>query len=242
MEWAYNLSGGGCVQKKYRVDGGTSVIAGVPICSNSVTANGDGVAVGTTTTAIAMLGCSLDTASSTDAQLTTGADNADTIAVIVNPDACWQAKFTEGATEDTALTIITQTTADTTGTAPGPTTTDEFEVWGYTGANAGYSRRCDAANSVVNAFPFDIAAGDQFLEAGCVIGAADHFPQLSTLLTQYNANAAADTDNDNFVVVEMLLRDSTHDGRNNSYAIMAAATHAFGGNYNKYAVGAWTTS
>ena len=57
------------------------------------------------------------------------------------------------------------------------------------------------ADTVVNAFPYAITAGDQFLEAGFNFGAKDHFPQLSTLLTQYNANAAADTDNDNYIVV-----------------------------------------
>lgn len=228
MEFAYTLSGADPHIKKYRMDTGTSIIAGVPVCANSVNADDDGVAVCTTTAAIALVGLGLDAASSTSAQVSSG-DNAGFVSVCINTDACMRAKFTEGATEDTALTIITQTSASAAGTTVGPTTTDEFTVWGYSGANEGHARRCTAANTVVNAFPYDIAAGDEFLEAGVNIGARDHFPQLSTLLTQYNANAAADTDNDNFIVVELLLRGKGNDGRNNSYAIMLGAHHAFCG-------------
>ncbi|MHC4179980.1 MAG: hypothetical protein ACYSWU_20945 [Planctomycetota bacterium] len=228
MEYAYSLSAAAPTVRKYKIDGGTTVIAGVPVCSDSATADSEGIVVCTTTAAVACMGLSLDTATSTDAQATSG-DNAGDLSVIINPDACYRAKFTEGATEDTALTLITQTTANAAGTTVGPTTTDEFNVWGYEGANAGKDRRCTAANTVVHAMPYGIAAGDTFLEAGVWIGARDHFPQLSTLLTQYNANAAADTDNDNFIVVETQLRDISEDGRNNSFAIMLAAHHVFSG-------------
>lgn len=235
MEYAYSLSAPGPFVRKYRIMTGTTLGAGVPTVANSVADNDDGVAACGTQTAVALVGLSVDEAQSTSAQVAAGGGqwsdgiNAGYVSLIINPDACFRAKFTEGATEDTALTIITQDSADTTGLAPGSTVTDEFTVWGYSGANAGQSRRADAADSVVNAFPFDIAAGDEFLEAGCNIGAKDHFPHLSTLFTQYNANAAADTDNDNFICVEMQLRDISDDGRNNSYAVLVGAHHAFSG-------------
>jgi hypothetical protein len=213
----------------------TSVISGVPMVANSVTDNDDGIAVATTTAAVAGIGVTVDAAGSTSAQVASGGGfnsdgiNAGFASVICNPDACFRAKFTEGATEDTALTIITATSAHTAGTTIPGTTTDEFTVWGYSGANAGHARRCTAASTVVNAFPYGIATGDEFLEAGVNIGARDHFPQLSTLLTQYNANSAADTDNDNFIVVDYTLNDTGNDGRNNSYAYMVFAHHAFSG-------------
>jgi hypothetical protein len=229
--------------KKYRMDTGTSIIGGVPVIANSVNADDDGVAVCTTTAALGLIGYSTDAAASTSAQVGAGGgdlgdgDNAGYVSLIINPDAVMRVKFTEGATEDVALTLITQATANSAGTTVGPTTTDEFTVWGYEGANAGYARRCTAANTVVNAFPFAIAAGDTFLEAGFNIGAQDHFPQLSTLLTQYDANAAADTDNDNFCVVEAQLNDNSNDGQNNSYAFLVAASHAFCGQHGQYATG-----
>jgi len=238
MEYAYSLSAKAPLVKKYRIDTGTSVIAGVPMVANSLTDDDDGIAVCTTTAAIACVGFSLDAASSTSAQVAAGGGmnsdgiNAGYISVIVNPDAVVRAKLTEGATEDTALTEISQDSANSAGTTVGggsPTVTDEFTVWGYTGANAGHVRRATAASTVVNAFPYGIAANDTFLEAGINIGARDHFPQLSTLLTQYNANAAADADNDNFIVVDYDLRAKTEDGDVNSYAYMVAAHHAFSG-------------
>jgi hypothetical protein len=235
MEYAYSLSAKAPLVKKYRVMTGTTPIGGILMVANSATDNDDGIGVSTTTAAIAAVGLSLDGATSTSAQVAAGGgelgngDNAGFQSIVCNPDAVMRAKFTEGATEDTALTLITQASASTDGLTVGPTTTDEFTVWGYEGANEGHIRRCTAASTVVNAMPFDIAAGDTFLEAGVNIGAKDHFPQMSTLLTQYNANAAADTDNDNFIVVDYDLQGISGEGRTNSFAYMVAAHHAFCG-------------
>ena len=235
MEYAYSLSAKAPLMKKYRIMTATSVIPGVPVVANSLTDNDDGVAVCTTTAAIGLVGFSLDKAESTTAQVGAGAgqhsdgDNAGYVSLIINPDAIMRAKFTEGATEDTALTLITQATANAAGTTVGPTTTDEFTVWGYSGANVGIARRCTGANTVVNAFPYTIAAGDEFLEAGFNYAARDHFVQLSTLLTQYNANAAVDTDNDNLLTVDAQMRTINEEGRDNSFAFLVAAHHVFSG-------------
>jgi hypothetical protein len=243
MEYAYSLSAKAPLMKKYRMDTGTSIIGGVPVIANSVAADDDGVAVATTTASLYTVGYSTDPASSTSAQVAAGGgdlsdgDNAGYVSLIINPDAVMRAKLTEGATEDTALTLITQASASAAGTTVGPTTTDEFTVWGYQGANEGKARRCTAANTVVNAFPFGIAAGDTFLEVGGNIGAIDHFPQLSTLLTQYNANAAADADNNNFIVVQFILNGISADGRNNSFADLVASSHVFGGNHTTWSTG-----
>ena len=235
MEYAYSLSAEAPLMKKYRIDTGTSIIAGVPVVANSLTADDDGVAVCTTTAAIGLIGYSVDKAESTSAQVGIGGgqwadgDNAGYVSLIINPDAVMRAKFTAGATEDTSLAIIIQDAASAAGTAPGATVTDEFTVWGYSGANEGKARRATAANVVTNAFPYPIAVNDEFLEAGFNLGARDHFPQLSTLLTQYNAEAAADANNDNFLTVEAQLRGISENGRKNSFAFLVAAHHAFCG-------------
>ncbi len=160
MEWAYNIGGGTPNLTKYRIDGGTTVIAGVPV-AQSIAGDGDGVIVVTTTAAIACLGITTDTATSTNAQATTG-DNAGFVTVAINPDAVYRCKLTAGATEDTALALKTATSASADGLLI-PTVTDEYVVWGYYGANVGHVRKASAATAVVQAFPFDVAVGDNFL-------------------------------------------------------------------------------
>jgi hypothetical protein len=173
------------------------------------------------------MGLSLDTATSTDAQATTG-DNAGFISLCINPDAVYRAKLCQGATEDTALTLATATSASTDGLLI-PTVVDENTVWGYSGANAGQVRQASTTTAVVQAFPYDVAIGDEFLYCQPLDSdAVGEFPQLTTLLTQVDASAASDTDNDNFHVVELLLRDNSDDGRNNSYALITPVSHAFG--------------
>ena len=229
MEWTYNLGGNSTpLVRKYRIDGGITIIGGVPVVSDDATGDSEGVVACTTIAALNTVGLSVDTATSTDALSGTSADNAGFISLIINPDAVYEAKFTEGATEDTALTVLTSAAAVAGGTTV-TGATDEFTVWGLTGANAGQERRCTGAATVVHAFPQPIAADDTWLEAGAVRGGVSHYPQFSTLLTQYDANSAADVDNDNFVVVDMRLRDASADGRNNSFAELVAAKHVFSG-------------
>jgi hypothetical protein len=226
MDLAYTIGGGAPHVKQYRIDGGTTIIAGVPVVGNDA-ADADGVVAASTTAASAAYGVSLDTATSTDAQATTG-DNAGFISLVINPDAVYRAKLTQGATEDTALTLLTATSASADGLLV-PTMTDEFTIWGYDGANVGMRRQASTTTAVVQAFPYDIAVGDRFLQCGpCETAAVGSFPQLSTLLTQVDATGAVDTDNDNFQVVELDLKDITDDGQNNSYALMILVSHAFG--------------
>jgi hypothetical protein len=225
MEFAYLLGGGTPVIKKMLVDSAAGIIAGVPVCSDAETADNDGVIAATTTAAVGCLGISVDAGTTTAAQTGTG-DNGAYISIIVNPDMVYRAKLCQGATEDTALTIVTQVAADGTGLAP-TTITDEHLVWGYNGANNGIVRRATAANTVVIAFPYDIAAGDEWLQTNTVVAEATQWPTLTTLLTQVDVSTGVDATQDNFTVVENRLRDIGMDGRTNSYTYLTAAAHAF---------------
>ena len=232
MEFAYNIGGGAPHVKKMIVDEAAAISQGVPLQANADAANGDGVIAATTTVCIGSPGVSLDAAdASTAAQVAAGAgnledgNNASFVSVAINGDAVYRAKFSGSGTEDTAITTITQAAADATGLAP-TTATDEFMIWGYTGANAGHIRRADAANSVLIAFPNDIAAGDTFLQANCVIADPTQGPELSALFTQING-AGAVAASDNFIVVEHQFRDAANDGNTNSFGYVKPASHAF---------------
>lgn len=242
MEVAYTFSGGGLSIKKYRTDDGASGIplaAGIPIVADEGTAASQGVLMATTNTALLTMGLSLDApAASTAAQVAAGAgqnsdgDNATHVSVVVNPDAVVRAKLNEGATEDTALVVCTQATADPTGldvSSCDVAVPDNSTVWGYSGANAGKVRLTSAADTFVVAMPFDIAVNDTFLFAEITTGWTQACPTLTTLLTQIDANTAGTT-NKNFVVVEFELNDISNDGRNNSYALMSFFDHVFAGN------------
>ena len=226
MEFAYNLGGGTPHVKKFIVDSAADIIAGVPLQSNMETADADGCIVATTTTCVGCLGVSLDAGATTAAQVAAG-DNAAYISTIVNPDAVWRAKISGAAAEDTAIVLIVQDILSTTGLGPGSTCTDEFTVWGYEGANEGIVRRTTAADTVVIAFPYDIAVGDTLLETSTVVAEATQWPTLSTLCTQVRADAAVAAASDNFTVVEQQLRGISENGRTNSFAYLTAAAHAF---------------
>jgi len=232
MEVAYTIGGGGLHLKKYRTDDGAAAFtAGQPVCGLEATAAMQGVAHVTTTTAIALMGITIDaTASSTAAQITDNAENATYVTVCINPDAVFRAKLNEGATEDTALVIATQTAVSAAGTdvSSDISVPDNSTVWGYKGANAGIDRITSAADTVVLAFPKDIAAGDEWLFTEHVVGWTEASPQLSTAFTQIDSNVAGTTTK-NFVFLEFELKDITDDGRNNSYGLMVGYDHAFSG-------------
>lgn len=236
MEIAYTIGGGGLHMVPYRMDT-SAIAAGVPVLSDADTGDTQGVVPDTTTSGLNLIGLAVDTrTASTDAQVAAGAgdrsdgNNASFVRVVINPDACYRAKLNNGATEDTALALITQSAASAAGTTVGggsPTLTDEATVWGYSGANVGHTRFATAASTVVQAFPNAIAAGDEFLEAILKEGSTTQTPTLTAAFTQIDATAAVAA-NDNYIVVEFELRDESDDGRNNSYAIIVPQNHIFG--------------
>lgn len=241
MEVAYTIGGGGYLVKKFRTDdGATLTSAGVPVVSDEDTAASQGVKeTGSTTTALNMIGLSVDaTAASTAAQVASdggelsNGDNATFVSVCVNPDAVYRCKLNEGSTEDTALVISVQTAASADGlsVASSPAVADNATVWGYNGANNGVTRQTSAADTVVLAFRNDIAASDEWLFAELIPGYEQLTPTLTTLLTQLDANTAGG-DGTNFNVLEFELRDISNDGRNNSFALLVAYDHAYSGSH-----------
>ena len=240
MEVAYTIGGGGLHLKKYRTDNDASAfVAGVPVASDETTAASQGVLQATTTTATPFMGLSIDAiAASTAAQVTQGTggelsngDNATHVTLCINPDAVFRAKLNEGATEDTALVLSVQTDAQVDGLNVNstPQVADNSTVWGYnTEGNNGHTRTTSAADTVIIAFPNDIAANDEWLFTEHVAGWTEASPTLTTALTQIDSNTAGTTTK-NFVIVEFELNDISNDGRNNSYALMVAYDHAFSG-------------
>jgi hypothetical protein len=234
MELAYLIGGGSAFMKKYRVDDGAAIAAGVPVLPDGDTANTQGVVTGTTTSNADMIGVTTDQVdASTGAQVAaTGGQlgdgiNATFANVIINADAVWRAKLSGAATEDTATTLLTQTSASTTGLAV-TGATDEATIWGLTGANAGQVRFATAAATVVVAMPYDIAVGDTFSEVLLNIATPTQTPTLTTALTQVAA-ATAIAASKNFLVVEFDLKDASDSGRTNSFAMLVAYDHAFSG-------------
>ncbi len=231
MRFAYNLNSNSApVVKKFQV-GETMANAGVPVLVGG--SGNEGIALASTTAAVDLVGVTLDTATLVTAQQSDNSDTERTVSVIINPGAVYKAKLSGGATDDTALALHTVTTASTTGlvvttaTAWDSPTFDEGLVFGYEGANAGKGRKITSVSStagtILVAFPNDTAVGDTFMRLPFVsspYGMEDQFVQITTNLTQVDASVAVDTDNANFRVVELKIRDAASQGRTNSFAFL----------------------
>lgn len=240
-QFDYDYYGSIPVVKKFQF-GVTLTQAGIPF---TVPAAGTaGVVIGTTTGATDLVGQSVDkgTVATTGAQQSTytttqgtGANSAErVVSLIVNPFAVWAWKMSGGATEDTALSSQTVTTASSGGTAVTTAaewsnpTYDEGVTWGYTGANAGRVRKVTSVSSTAGTvtIPFDVATvvGDVFLRA-------PYWPmqtvtiQLTTNLYQADASIAVGTGAP-FRVVELRLRDATDAGNVNSFVLAVSNSHA----------------
>jgi hypothetical protein len=236
MEAMGTIGGGAIVVKKYQASA-TMSTAGVFVIAGQATATDLGcVAIGTTSTALltGSVGVSLDTTGTIGATGTTDAGSI--VSVAVNPDLIIRVKMTNGATEDTALTIQPATADSSTGiTATTVTTEDEGIIWGYDGANKGIYRRVDdAAGSVTINFPNGIVSGDNFLSANsppCVFSIAGlgNGPNLSTLITQADATTTVPGDNDTLQCFDVQLGTEDDDGANNSFWHMVQKQSIFGG-------------
>ena len=236
MEFAYLLGGGAPVIKKYQI-GEAMADAGVPVIAESAQATA-GIALASTTASLDFLGVTLDTQGTlVTAQQSDNSDPARLVSVIINPDAVWKAKLTNGATANTALTLRSVTLASTNGLLV--TTGDDFNgtdfdggtLWGFDGNNATVARRITATTStsatVIVAFPNDTVVGDNFLRCGPHEG-QDVGVTLTTDLTQVDAEIAHNAGNDNFRVVEGQFRDVGNDGQNNSFLLLVGLDHLYG--------------
>lgn len=163
------------------------------------------------------------------------ADASIFVSVVCNPNVAYRARLSGGATSGTALTLDATSGASSDGsTLTGVTTLDDGVVWGYDGANAGVHRRADdAAGSVSISFPNAVASGDNFLVApgfpGMIGIGTQAFFDLTSDFTEINATAS-DSDNDNFVIVDLDLKDLGGDGTLTSHYHIVPNNHALAGN------------
>jgi hypothetical protein len=224
MEAMGTIGGGAIVVKKYQASA-TLPNAGVFLAgADQVSGDLCSVAIATTSTAMdtGSVGVSLDTTGTIGATGTADADLL--VSVAVNPDLIIRAKMSASVTEDTALTIGETSGASASGVvATGVTTLKEGMLWGYSGANKGYYRRADdTGGGVTINFPNAIAIGDRFLHANsfpCVSSNAglSNGPNLSTLITQCDAETACPGDNDTFMLFGVQLGTEDDDGASNSF-------------------------
>jgi len=237
MEFAYSLDGNSVpVMKRYQV-AATNTVIGRPYLKTA-DATSVGIVLATTTGTVDSIGVNVDAAGTYAAgQNTDGSDNAKYTTIIINPLAVYRARLSGGATDGTALTARTVTTASTDGltvTHSGYNSNspdlDEGVIWGYTGANSGVYRKITAtangSTTVVLAFPRDDAVGDTYLLAP-VSPTRTLTAQLTTNCTEIDASAAIN--GATFVVTEMLLNDSSNSGTTKSYAYVQLADHLFSG-------------
>lgn len=235
MEFAYSLDGGVPVLKRYQV-GATNTVIGRPYVKCA--ADEVGITLGSTTNATDFIGVNVDAAGTyAAAQNADGSDNAKYTTLIVNPLAVYRARLSGGATDGTALTARTVTTASTDGLsvthsafdASSPEM-DEGVIWGLTGANAGVYRKITStgttSTTVILAFPRDDAAGDTYAVAP-IYPTRSIVAQLTTNCTEIDATAAIASDCE-MIVVEMLLNDEANYGRTRSFAFIQFADNLFG--------------
>jgi len=232
MQFSGLFSGGAPIIKKFQI-GEAMANAGVPVVVGG--AGIAGVSLASTTAAADLVGLTLDAqATLVTAQQTDNSDPSRQVSVVVNPDIIIKALLSGGATSDTALIIGTVDVASTTGldvnTEIDYTNFDEGSIFGFTGANAGILRKITVGDStdasVTIAFPVDIDVGDVFLHVP-FSGGENQFVQLTSDLTQVDASAAVDTNNNNFRVIELVLKDSSETGRTTSSVIMTPFDHLF---------------
>jgi len=236
VEYAYSLSGAAApVLKRYQVAATNTTIGRYYLKAAD---GGVGVVLGSTTDGTDFVGVNVDAAGTFAAgQNADGSDNAKYTALIVNPLAIYRARLSGGATDGTALTARTVTTATTDGLvithsafdASSPDM-DEGVIWGYLGANAGVYRKITATSTtsttVILAFPRDDAVGDQYLVAP-IYPTRSIVAQTTTNNTEIDATAAIASDVE-LIVTEMLLNDISGQGLAQSYAYVQFADNLFG--------------
>ena len=234
MDFSFSFGGSAPIIKKYHI-GEAMATAGVPVEVPTL-ADTDGLLLCETTTAIDVLGVTIDAqATRNTAQQSDNSDPAVYVSVIVSPDAVYKARLSGGATSNTVIATQTNTVANadglqlTLGLAANPY--DDGYVWGYAGANASILRKItavDGTNEVpIIAFPFDIAVDDTFLAATFGPGELAGM-QLTSTLEQIDVTADLQS-TDNFRCVEFEQKDASEEGNGNSYAYISIFDHLFGG-------------
>jgi len=207
---------------------------GVPV-RHATLSDTDGIRACTTTTcedAIGILKNAVPTRNT--AQQSDNSDPAALGTVDCNPGALIRARMCGGATSGTALTAVANTVADSTGLlltfAASQSTYDDGYAIGATGANAGIRKKLTAVTTTavpIIAFPFDIAANDEFYLF--VPGPNEYAKvQLTSDFTEWDVTAD-NTSNLTFRVKETTNLSANEDGSTKNYGILTFAEHFYGG-------------
>lgn len=200
-----------------------------------------GLQVCTTTAAADVVGITLDTATYGTTQITDGTGTQKYVSVVVNPLAIYRYVMSGGATEGTALSQHTVTTASAGGTAVTTGTTwtgtefDEGVTWCYSGANVGQFRKITSTSATAGTVtvPFDnaIAVGDIFLRApywapGDQTASGPLSVQFTTNLWQADASIAVAT-GALVQIYELELHSIAGSGTSKSAVSFMATDHIF---------------
>lgn len=234
MEYAGRLGGGAPFVMKMQINA-TVANRGVPLLQP-----GDGNAglvLATTTGADNMVGINLDTATYVTSQTTDGSSAERQVSVIVNPDAILKSRISGAATDGTAMSLRTVTTAAadglsvTTGDDWSSPTMDEGVIWGYAGSNIGEYRKITSvsasAATVTVAFDNDTAVGDQYLYAP-IFPFENHTVTLTTNLTEVRQDAAVAVNTAALVCIGLLPQGIGGEGNLRSYALFVSGNHILG--------------
>jgi len=236
MEFAYDLVGNSAaVMERYQV-AATNTTIGRPYLKTAD--GGTGIVLATVSGAVDFIGVNVDAAGTyVTAQQSDNSDTARLTSIIINPLAVYRARLCGGAANE-ALSAASVTTASTDGLSvttsafnPNSPDLDEGTIWGYSGANAGKAKKITSTATgvatVIVAFPFDTAVGDQFLYAN-VHPTRSILAQFGTDMTTIDATATLSSDA-TVITVKMLLNDLAGEGTTQSYAYIQFADSLFAG-------------
>lgn len=240
MDFAYSLNGSPApLVKKYQV--AASLIAGIVALTPG--SNNAGVETSTTTSFANAVGVTLDAATYATAQVSGGTPEA-LVSICIDPAAVYEALWSGGATEGTALDLQSETTGSTsgltitTGAEWSSPTYDEGAVWGYAGANAGggaapmgvqlraVTSVSSTAGTIKVAFRNDIAIGDTFIRVPAWPLKAQTLT-MTTALTQARADVAVATNTAEVRVVELVPHNIMRNGRTTSAVRFILNDHIF---------------
>ena len=222
------VGGTSATTRKYKI-GASIANAGIPVIDGTA-----GVIPCTTTDGADTPGLGLDTATYSTTQATVLAAGGEAfVTVATNPLSLVKARLSGAATDGTALTTVTNTSASAGGTtvtsaSVGTASSATGTVWCISGANVGQSRIITTFNSgasVVVTVPFTraIAVGDVFLWAPMAPepGAGCGNAQATTLFTEIDASIVAGT---GLVVTTYGLEMN---GISDSYVLFLLQDHLF---------------
>lgn len=230
----YNcISGSAPHYRRYKM--AANHAAGIPVLRSA--SGSAGLSTATTTSWEDFVGCTQDKGSDFNkgADITYSTTQGDVEAVykvIINPDAIFKLLMNGGATNGTALADETEGLASTTGLTVTPTPARDYDTvdmlngtaWWTTGANVGQSRKITATEttsfSVTVPWLYDTVVGDTVIVVPYFPGSLSI--QMTSDVKDADASVVAGT-------VGNVCFDLELNGVSDSYVLVVASDHVFGG-------------